>query len=336
MAFIDVFGASFINQFLVLFLLVYSLYQGNMTIATLTMLFGAINVLDNAMSNIVYSTRSYYEDCIYQEEFINFMETESVFKQGTLPIQNLHTIEFRNVSFKYPRTDTYILKNVSFTINDKEKISIVGLNGSGKTTIIKLLCRFFSVSEGEILINGIHIENYDNAQYMKLMAVVFQDFSIISYTVRANIAITENDQNKLYNVLERAQVLDTILRLPNKEHTYVNKWFNKRGVEFSGGEMQKFAIARSIYKDAQLVILDEPTSSLDPISEAEIYYKYNDVIGKKTSIFISHRLASCIFSDRILVLDGAHIVEEGTHKDLISNKEGLYHKMFTAQAEYYK
>lgn len=334
--FFDAFFSLFIFHFLTLAVLAYSFYHKNMTIATLTMLFSAINNLDDAVFTIVYNIRSYYNDCLYQEDFINFMEIESVFKYGTKKISSIEKVEFRNVSFKYPRTDKYVLKNVSFTLQNKEKVSIVGLNGSGKTTIIKLLCRFYEVTEGEILINDININEIDKESYMKLLAVVFQDYKVISYSIKSNIAILDENKDKLYDALDRAGALELVQKLPDKENTYVNKWFDKKGVEFSGGEMQKFAIARSLYKDCDLVILDEPTSALDPIAEAEIYYHYKDIIGEKLSIFISHRLSSCIFSDRILVLDGASIVEEGSHKDLMKNKNGLYYKMFTSQAEYYK
>jgi len=337
--FFDSFFTLFITNFFTLAVLGYSFFfndEKTMTVATLTMLYNAITNLDESMFSIIYSAREFYNDCLYQEDFIKFMETKSIFNKGNLPIDHINKIEFRNVSFKYPRTDKYILKDVNFTIQGKEKILLVGLNGSGKTTIIKLLCRFYDVSEGEILVNDVNINEYDKESYLKLLAVVFQDYKIISYTIKSNIAILDENKEKLYNVLDRSGALDFVLKLPNKENTYVNKWFDKRGVEFSGGEMQKFAIARSLYKDSDLVVLDEPTSALDPIAEAQLYYNYKDIIGEKLSIFISHRLSSCIFSDRILVIDNGMIIEEGNHKELMKNKEGLYYKMFTAQAEYYK
>ena len=198
------------------------------------------------------------------------------------------------------------------------------------------MCRFFPVNEGEIYINGKNIEEYNYDEYMKKLAIVFQDFYIISFSIKSNIANCENNQEKLYDCLKRAQALDLVMGLEKKEYTYVNKWFDRTGVEFSGGERQKFAIARCLYKDGDFVVLDEPTSALDPMAESEIYYHFNEIVGKKLTLFISHRLSSCIFSDRILVLDGARIVEEGTHKELMKKEEGLYKKMFSAQAEYYK
>ena len=299
------------------------------------MLYSSVNTLNNGISGIIYSLKKYYQDCVYQENFIDLMEIDTVFKDGNKTIEKIETIEFKNVSFKYPRTDKYVLKDLSFKIDSKQKISLVGLNGSGKTTIIKLICRFFEVKEGEILINGKNINLYKYDDYLKCLAVVFQDFKVISFTIKSNIAIVDENQEKLYDVLKRSQVLDKVLELPNKEKTYINKWFDKKGVEFSGGEMQKFALARALYKEADLVVLDEPTSALDPISEAEIYYRFSDVVGEKLTLFISHRLSSCIFSDKILVLDGNKIVETGTHQELMENKDGLYCKMFLAQAAYY-
>ena len=300
------------------------------------MLYSAVNTLDSGIINIIYAMKKYYQDCIYQENFINLMELETVFKDGKKPISKIETIEFKNVSFKYPRTDNYVLKDLSFKINNKEKISLVGLNGSGKTTIIKLICRFFEVKEGEILINGENINHYKYDDYMKCLAVVFQDFKVISFSIKSNIANLDENQEKLYDVLKRSQVLDRVNQLPDKENTYINKWFEKKGVEFSGGEMQKFALARALYKNADLVVLDEPTSALDPVSESEIYYHFKDVVGEKLTLFISHRLSSCIFSDKILVLDGNKIVETGTHNELLENKDGLYTKMFLSQAQYYQ
>lgn len=335
---VSLFETSFsylFTTFVTIILLAYAVYYKNLELTVFTMLYGAVQTLDNGIANLIYSSKKYYQDCVYQENFINLMEIESIFKDGKKTIENIETIEFKNVSFKYPRCDDYVLKNLSFKIDSKEKISLVGLNGSGKTTIIKLICRFFDVNEGEILINGENIKLYKYEDYMKCLAIVFQDFKIISFSVKNNIAILDENKEKLYDVLERSEALERINELPNKENTYINKWFDKKGVEFSGGELQKFALARALYKDADFVVLDEPTSALDPVSESKIYYHFKDVVGEKLTLFISHRLSSCIFSDKILVLDGYNIVETGTHEELMKNKEGLYRKMFMSQAEYY-
>lgn len=329
---------NLITQFLTILVLGYATIKDpvTMTISTFTLLWRSINTFDTSIADLIYFCNDYYKACEYQSDFIDLLSIESQFKDGIVPIDHLDNIEFRNVSFKYPRTDKYILRNVSFKIGNKEKVSLVGLNGAGKTTIIKLLCRFYKVEEGEILVNGININEYDYDQYMQQLSIVFQDFKIISFMVKSNIAIVDENKEKLDDCLKRAQVYDKVQSLPKKEYTYVNKWFDKTGVEFSGGEMQKFALARALYKESDLVILDEPTSALDPIAEAEIYYHFKDIVGKKLSIFISHRLSSCIFSDKIMVVDGNQIVEEGTHQELMQNKNGLYKKMFDAQAAYYQ
>ena len=336
LTFCESFLYVFFTRMLSILILAWSCYKGNITLATFTLLFNSIQNLSGSFDGLVYTLKMYSQECEYQNDFIDLMEFKSVFKKGEELLDELKTIEFKNVSFKYPGTDNYVLENVSFKLDNKEKVSLVGLNGSGKTTIIKLLCRFFPVNEGEIYINGKNIEEYNYDEYMKKLAIVFQDFYIISFSIKSNIANCENNQEKLYDCLKRAQALDLVMGLEKKEYTYVNKWFDRTGVEFSGGERQKFAIARCLYKDGDFVVLDEPTSALDPMAESEIYYHFNEIVGKKLTLFISHRLSSCIFSDRILVLDGARIVEEGTHKELMKKEEGLYKKMFSAQAEYYK
>ncbi len=333
---IDSFCYYILTQFLSILYLGYQCVNKVISISTFQLLFTSLKTLDGQIANLIYNVQDYIKACEYQDEFIDIIEMESVFVNGVKKIDKIESIEFKNVSFKYPRTDNYILKDVSFRITNNEKVSLVGLNGAGKTTIIKLICRFYEIEEGEILVNGININELDYKDYMKQIAVVFQDFMIISFSIRSNIAIIERDQEKLYDVLRRAQVLDRVLELENKENTYINKWFDKTGITFSGGEMQKFAIARCLYKDSDFVVLDEPTSALDPVAEAKIYYEFNDIVGKKLTLFISHRLSSCIFSDHIMVLDGNKIVEEGTHKELMKNEKGLYYKMFTSQAAYYQ
>lgn len=326
----------FVTRMLSIILLTLACYNGKIELATVTMLFSAIQTLDGGFYGLIDSIKQYSQDCEYQDEFINLMEFKNVFRKGTLKLDKIETIEFKDVCFKYPSQENYVLKNINFKINHEEKVSLVGLNGSGKTTLIKLICRFYPLNSGSILINGRDIEEYDYDDYIKKIAVVFQDFYIISFSIKSNIANCDEDKEKLYDCLRRAQALELVEGLEKKEYTYVNKWFDKSGIEFSGGERQKFAIARALYKDGDFVILDEPTSALDPMAEAEIYYHFNDVVGRKTTLFISHRLSSCIFSDRILVLDGCEIVEEGSHKELMAKENSLYSKMFNAQAEYYK
>lgn len=319
----------------ILLLLGRSTLLGTLTLAGFTLIQGAVTTLNSSAGNLVYDLKEYVQNCAYQEDFIKVMTLSSVFSGGTERIDEIRTVEFRHVSFRYPRTDVDVLKDVSFTIDAHERISLVGLNGSGKTTLIKLLCRFYPVSEGEILVNGLNVNAYRDDDYSKALAVVFQDFKIISFTVKHNIAILDENPEKLRDVLARSQVLERLERLPKKENTYVNKWFDRSGVEFSGGELQEFAFARALYKDASLVILDEPTSALDPQAENEIYRHFDTIVGHKLCIYVSHRLSSCVESDRILVLSGSRIVESGTHAELMKNPDGLYRAMFMKQAAHY-
>ncbi len=244
-------------------------------------------------------------------------------------------IEFKNVSFKYPNAENYSLRNINIKINDGEHLAVVGRNGSGKTTFIKLMCRLYDVTEGEILINGINIKEYTKESIISLYSVVFQDFKIFSTTLAQNVSACEDyDSEKLFDVLDKANVKDRVLKMEDKENTYLYKDLHKSGVEISGGEAQKLALARALYKDAPIVILDEPTAALDPIAENEIYSRFNSFVENKTAIYISHRLSSCAFCNNIAVFDKAELVEIGTHLQLIE-RNGKYNELWNAQAKYY-
>jgi ATP-binding cassette subfamily B protein/ATP-binding cassette subfamily C protein len=224
---------------------------------------------------------------------------------------------------------------VSLIIRSGEKLSIVGQNGAGKTTFIKLLCKLYEPQEGEIRINGVNIREYSREEYNRLLAVVFQDFKLFSFSVKENISFYHNsEERKLYHALEKAGLKDRIDKLEQGIETSIYKNFDKEGVELSGGENQKMAIARAIYKDSPIVILDEPTAALDPYAEFEIYTRFNELVSNKTAIYISHRLSSCRFCDHIAVFDHGELVEYGTHKEL-EGKNGLYSKMWHTQAQYY-
>ncbi|MGN0468871.1 MAG: ABC transporter ATP-binding protein [Acutalibacteraceae bacterium] len=244
-------------------------------------------------------------------------------------------IEFKNVSFKYPASENYALKNINLKIENGKKLAVVGRNGSGKTTFIKLLCRFYDVTDGEILINGINIKEYSKDALMKLYSVVFQDFKIFSTTVAQNIFAGDSyDKEKMYDAFDKASIKDRVLSMKDVENTHVYKDLDKSGVEISGGEAQKLDLARALYKDAPIVILDEPTAALDPVAESEIYSRFNSFVQSKTAIYISHRLSSCTFCDNIAVFDKARLVEYGTHQKLLE-KNGKYNELWNAQAKYY-
>ena len=248
-----------------------------------------------------------------------------------------HVITFCDVSFRYPRSDKYVLRHLNLTIRPGEHLSIVGLNGAGKTTFIKLLCRLYEVTEGEICIDGINIMEYSEEEYRKLFAVVFQDFKLFAFSLRENVApgVEDIDEERLEQVLTQTGLYEDAQKLPDGLDTMIYKSFDEKGVELSGGQQQKTAISRALYRDAPIVILDEPTAALDPIAEYEIYRQFHALVGGKTAIYISHRLSSCRFCDHIAVFAEETVKEYGTHDELVARADGIYAEMFRAQAQYY-
>lgn len=270
----------------------------------------------------------------YYFEIVN-KEDEMTYGNKVLDLSGGFEIEFKNVSFKYPGAENYALQNVNLKIKNGEHLAVVGRNGSGKTTFIKLMCRLYDVTDGEILINGINIKDYTKDSIIKLYSVVFQDFKIFSTTLKENVCASGDfDEGRFYACLENADIKERTERMPNKESTYLYKDLDENGVEISGGEAQKLALARALYKDAPIVVLDEPTAALDPIAENEIYSRFNTFVQGKTAIYISHRLSSCAFCDKIAVFNNAKLAETGTHKDLLS-AGGKYAELWNAQAKYY-
>ena len=270
----------------------------------------------------------------YYFEIVNAKD-DMTYGEKELDLSDKFEIEFKNVSFKYPNTESYALQNINLKINNGEHLAVVGRNGSGKTTFIKLMCRLYDITDGEILINGINIKEYSKESIIKLYSVVFQDFKIFSTTLAQNISTNEEyDKERLYDALDKANIKDRVLKMENKECTYLYKDLDKAGVEISGGEAQKLALARALYKDAPIVILDEPTAALDPIAEHEIYSRFNSFVENKTAIYISHRLSSCVFCDKIAVFDKSRLVESGTHQELLTAGE-KYFELWNAQAKYY-
>ena len=246
-------------------------------------------------------------------------------------------IEFRDVSFCYPGTKHHVLSEVSFKMNPESHIALVGPNGSGKTTLIKLLCRLYEPSSGEILLNGTNIQEYDLEDYLQKIAVVFQDFQLFSFSVGQNVSAQRAfDTERTWSSLRQAGIEERVKKMPDELNTHLFSFTDDNGVELSGGEAQKIAIARALYRNAPLVILDEPTASLDPVSENEIYSHMNRMIHQKTAIFISHRLSSCRYCDEIVVLNQGRIVQQGNHEKLLNQKEGLYYVMWHTQAKQYE
>lgn len=308
----------------------------DMTIGGFTMFINAVNKLIASIDDILKTTIDMKQMAQYLKYYIEFDQILPACDKGTLNCQNeSFEIIFDNVSFKYPNSDVYVLKNVSVDIKAGEKVSIVGMNGAGKTTFVKLLLMLYKPTEGAILVNGINIEKYDFQDYIKHVSVIFQDYKLFAASIIENIAFeAEAEVEKIKTILSELHI--DLKKLPNGLDTEIFKIFDQNGIEMSGGEGQKVAIARSIYKAADLIILDEPTAALDPIAEKEVYTHFDNLTGNKTSIFISHRLSSCHLSDKILVFDNGRIVQRGSHKKLLEDKTGLYYKMFSTQAKNYK
>ncbi|MCM1166037.1 MAG: ABC transporter ATP-binding protein/permease [Lachnospiraceae bacterium] len=314
---------------------------GRITIGTFSQLVTAGGTLNSSVEGAIFGYQDIVKRCNYAYEVVKLMEYPPMLQKGSRRVENLnapHEIEFRNVGFSYPNTGVRVLDNVSITIKAGERLSVVGLNGAGKTTFIKLLCRLYDVDEGEILIDGVNIREYDYDEYMKLFSVVFQDFRLLSFSAKDNVLLGAEDEDgdgAVDAMLEKVGLLDKISSLPKGRDTMMFREFDREGVQLSGGEQQKLAIARALYKDAPVVILDEPTAALDPVAEYEIYCRFNELVGGKTAVYISHRLSSCKFCDRIAVFGGGTIKELGTHDELVNREGGIYSEMFRAQAQYY-
>lgn len=309
------------------------------TIGDFTMYVSASSSFYRAMYHIVSGFQNVTKFCSYIAEYILFLEYPAVMPKGTEEVKKqAHIIEFRDVSFRYPRTEKYVLRHVNLTIQPGEHLSVVGLNGAGKTTFIKLLCRLYDVTEGEILLDGKNIKEYNETEYRKVFAPVFQDFQLFAFSLKENVALTQAmgaDAEKVNRCLELSGVYEDAVKLEQGIDTIIYKSFDEKGTELSGGQRQKVAISRALYKDAPVVILDEPTAALDPVAEYEIYKKFHQLVGGKTAIYISHRLSSCKFCDKIAVFAEDHIKEYGTHDELVNKCDGIYAKMFAAQAQYY-
>ena len=278
--------------------------------------------------------------CAHLKKMYDYLDIPNHMYQGSLTVEkredNEYYIEFRNVSFKYPRTENYVLRNVNLKFKIGEKLAVVGMNGSGKTTFIKLLCRLYDPTEGEILLNNVDIRKYDYKEYMSILSVVFQDFKLFSFGLGQNVSASFHYNEELAKrCLEKAGFYERLQSMKKGLETSIYKDLDEEGVEISGGEAQKIALARALYKNAPFIILDEPTAALDPIAEYEVYSKFNEIVQDKTAIYISHRLSSCRFCDVIAVFDGGQIVQRGVHDRLLQDTHGKYYELWNAQAQYY-
>lgn len=282
--------------------------------------------------------------CRHLESLYAFLDLPNRKYQGTLPVEKRafcqdgdmeYEIELRNVSFRYPGSEAWALRGVSARLCAGDKVAIVGPNGSGKTTLIKLLCRLYDPDEGEILLNGIDIRKYDYEEYLRLFSVVFQDFRLLAFPLGENVAASQDvDAQRARECLARAGLGRRLAAMPEGLETPLYK--EAGGVEVSGGEAQKIALARAVYRHAPFIVLDEPTAALDPVAEFEVYSRFDEIVGERTAVYISHRLASCRFCRAIWVFDGGRLVQQGAHEALLGEEEGLYARLWRAQAQYYQ
>ena len=333
--------SGFIQNAITYAYLVYRVIVNTISIGEFTMYISAVSTFSNAVRDVLTSLVDikvfgiYYEDF---EKYINVPETLRNNKKLSVPIINDGKFEicFRNVSFIYPGQDVYAIKNLNLSIKSGTKLSIVGENGAGKTTFIKLLCRLYDPTEGEILLNNVNIKDIDYDEYMRLYSAVFQDYKLFSFSIKDNIVFNNlniSDQ-RVSDLVNKVGLDKKIKALPKGINTSIYKEFDQDGFEPSGGEGQKIAIARAIARDSQIVILDEPLSALDPKAEHEIFQQFNQIIDGKTAIYISHRLSSSRLCDYIAVFQKGSIIEYGTHDDLIACN-GKYAELFNMQAQYY-
>lgn len=313
---------------------------GAFGLGSVTQYVASITKVSGGMSSFVSTLGDMRNNAPFLELTFEFLDIPNNMYQGSLTVEKRndrkYEVEFRNVSFKYPGSENYALRNVNMKFEIGKRLAVVGMNGSGKTTFIKLLCRLYDPTEGEILLNGIDIRKYNYAEYMNIFSVVFQDFKLFSLTLGENVASGSRiDREKVIDCLNKAGFGGRLVEMPNGIDTYLYTDYEKDGVNVSGGEAQKIAIARALYKDSPFIILDEPTAALDPIAEAEIYGKFDEIAGDKTAIYISHRLSSCKFCDEIAVFHEGAVIQQGTHASLVADESGKYYELWHAQAQYY-
>lgn len=306
----------------------------HLAVSSFSLTVSAALSFSDCISSMIEVSGLFIRSIEYIKPMLELMDIEKEMNKGKLELKSIDSITFDHVTFAYPKTEQAVLEDVSFTIRRNEKISLVGLNGSGKTTIVKLICRLYQPQQGRILVNDIPLEEYDLSSYMSAISTVFQDYKTFAMPIKDNVSVTRSIQ-EVKELCEGAGVREIVDSLPNKWDSILSKEYDEKGVELSGGQTQKIAIARALAKPADLLILDEPTSALDPIAEAEIYKNFNDLAANRTAIYISHRMSSSIFCDKILVIDGHRVADFDTHENLMKKKDSLYCKLFTTQAENY-
>ena len=310
---------------------------GAFAVGSVVLYVGALMQLVKSFSDLFFIISENRVYTGHLEKLFEYLDLPDAKQQGSLPVSGTeHTIEFRDVSFRYPGSETDVLQNVNFTLRAGRKQALVGANGAGKTTFVKLLCRLYDPTEGQILLDGRDVREYDYDDYMKLFSFVFQDFRLFAFSLGENIAASESyDAEKAEECIRKAALYDRYQTMPEGLETCLYRDLSEKGVEISGGEAQKIALARALYKGSPVIVLDEPTAALDPIAEAQVYAGFSGMVEDRTAVYISHRLSSCQFCDEITVFDKGRIVQQGTHAELLENPEGKYRELWDAQAQYY-
>jgi len=337
---------SVLNDFLAVFCYAYvglrtlsDSFGRRLSLGDLTMYVSAASQFTATVVSLGQDVIAMLETMSFLEPYMEFMSLaeETAAKGGERLEGPVETLEFSHVTFTYPKAEKPVLQDVSFQIHRGQKISIVGLNGAGKSTLVKLICRMYRADSGEIRVNGKDIYTYDYLSYMKAISAVFQDYRLFNFSIAENISCVEQgDEQEINRLIDQVGLRNKIDELPEGIYSRFGKEYDEQGIEMSGGQDQKIAIARALYKEASMVILDEPASALDPIAEAEIYEKFNSLVEDKTAIYISHRMSSSVFCDRILILDGGRVADFDTHDNLMRKTDSLYYKLFQSQAENYR
>jgi ABC-type multidrug transport system fused ATPase/permease subunit len=323
------------------YLIIKAYFDGSVTLGTVSMAIMTVLAITVKLQNTFKEVASLKELTESTKKYIKFFNSDYEYDvDNGEPVNTKDmTIEFVNVSFKYPSSEKFVLQDLSLKIDSKQKIALVGINGSGKSTIVKLLCGFYVPTEGDIYIDGINTKTMNIPAYQQQLSIVFQDVNLYAASIIENItgpSPSTEDEQRVVDALRQIGLLDKVMSLEKKQYTNLLKVVDPDGVELSGGEIQKLSIARAIYKEnTKLIILDEPTAALDAIAEREIYEHFNELVKNKTAIMISHRLASTKFCDSIIFLEGGRIIEKGTHNKLMAIEDGKYKEMFLAQGKYY-
>lgn len=333
-------GISLLRQLIIIGWLVYSVVFNGLSIGNFTLYTASAAAFSNAINEILQALSALRERSAHTDDYRSFMDIPSADdKAQTIPIPpaDKYTFEFENVSFKYRGQEKYALKNVNLTLHAGEKLAVVGLNGAGKSTFIKLLLRLYDVTEGCILMNGTDIRKFDRKEYYELFAPAFQDVMVFAFPVAENVSMKEpfnTDKAEAEKMLRLAGLGDKLDKLEKGVDTELLKVLYDDGVDLSGGEKQKLALARALYKKSKIIVLDEPTAALDALAEFRLYQSFNELVGDRTAVYISHRLSSTRFCDRVAMFKDGEMVEIGTH-DSLMEADGAYADMFRVQAQYY-